>query len=113
MNLENEVRDTIVKVIVNEKPVVNIDIKATTPNVFVPNRIEHLIELEKFEIIIKKIINLEPVEIIVFEPEVSEFLEEAHTDIWLNLKKKYILYLNHATPIVGEDLQDNILAVNS
>ena len=41
----------------------------------------------------------------VFEPEVSEFLEEAHTDIWLNL--------NHATPIVGEDLQDNILAVNS
>ena len=43
--------------------------------------------------------------VIVFDPEVSEFLEEAHTDIWLNL--------NHATPIVGEDLQDNILAVNS
>ena len=56
MNLENEVRDTIVKVIVNEKPVVNNDIKATTPNVFVPYRIEHLIELEKFEMIIKKIL---------------------------------------------------------
>ena len=56
LNLENEVRDTIVKVIVNEKPVVNNDIKATTPNVFVPNRIEHLIELEKFEMIIKKIL---------------------------------------------------------
>ena len=56
LNLENEVRDTIVKVIVNEKPVVNIDIKATTPNVFVPNRIEHLIELEKFEMIIKKVL---------------------------------------------------------
>ena len=52
---QNEV-DTIVKVIVNEKPVVNNDIKATTPNVFVPNRIEHLIELEKFEMIIKKIL---------------------------------------------------------
>ena len=26
--------------------------------------------------------------VIVFDPEVSEFLEEAHTDIWLNLKKK-------------------------
>ena len=56
LNLENEVRDTIVKVIVNEKPVVNIDIKATTPNVFVPNRIEHLIELENFEMINKKIL---------------------------------------------------------
>ena len=38
LNLENEVRDTIVKVIVNEKPVVNNDIKATSTNyVFVPN----------------------------------------------------------------------------
>ena len=52
---QNEV-DTIVKVIVNEKPVVNNDIKATTPNVFVPNRIEHLIELENFEMINKKIL---------------------------------------------------------
>ena len=43
-----EVRDTIVKVTVNEKPVVNNDLKATTPNdVFVPNRIELFIELEK------------------------------------------------------------------
>ena len=57
LNLENEVRDTIVKVTVNEKPVVNNDLKATTPNdVFVPNRIELLIELEKYEMIIKKIL---------------------------------------------------------
>ena len=56
LNLGNEVRDIIVKVLVNENLVVNNDIKATTPNVFVPNRIEHLIELENFEMINKKIL---------------------------------------------------------
>ena len=40
LNLKNEVRDTIVKVIVNKKPVANNDIKATLQMIFVPNRIE-------------------------------------------------------------------------
>ena len=40
----------------NGKPVVNNDLKATTPNdVFVTNRIELLIELENYDMIIKKI----------------------------------------------------------
>ena len=43
----------------------------------------------------------------VIEPEVSELVEDTHSDVRLNIN------LNYATPIVGEDLQDNILAVNS
>ena len=50
-------------------------------------RIELLIELEKHELLIKKILNLEHVEIVVIEPEVSELVEDTHTDVRLILKK--------------------------
>ena len=48
----------------------------------------------------------------VIEPEVSELVEDTYSDVRLNLTK-YKTYLNEATPIVGEDFQENILAVNS